>query len=113
MRPILALPARSAALSRRLVAWACCALALAPVAPAGAQEPPACTPAREGLELCIAEKLCRCHFEPGGSLTGRPPGLRWDCGILRPSCGVVPAGPPQQAPPWLFSRPPAWPRPGG
>ena len=96
MRPILAL-------------LLCCA-----ALPAQAQEPPSCTPGREGLELCITEKLCHCRFEPGGSLSGRPPGLHWDCGILRPSCGVAPAGPPaQQAPPWLFSRPPVWPRPGG
>ncbi len=112
MRSIPAPPARPATSQRRLLPWGW-ALALALATPAGAQEPPACTPAREGLDLCIAEKLCRCHFEPGGSLTGRPPGLRWDCGILRPSCGVVPASPPQQAPAWLFSRPPAWPRPGG
>jgi hypothetical protein len=82
--------------------------------PARAQEPPPCDTRREGLELCIAEKLCRCRHEPGGSLTGRPAGMRWDCGVLRPSCGVVPAGPPPNAAPaWLFTRPPAWPRPGG
>jgi hypothetical protein len=96
MRPVLAL-------------LLCCA-----ALPARAQEPPACTPAREGLEVCIAEKLCRCHFEAGGSLTGRPSGLRWDCGILRPNCGVVPAGPPPpSAPALLFSRPPSMPRLGG
>ena len=74
------------------------------VAPARAQEPPACNAGREGLEVCIAGKLCRCHYEAGGSLTARPGGVRWDCGILRPDCGgVAPAGsPPAPLPPGLM-----------
>ncbi|MCO6419703.1 hypothetical protein JYK14_26565 [Siccirubricoccus sp. KC 17139] len=64
-------------------------------APARAQEePPACTPEREGMTACFAEKLCLCRFQPGGQLSGRPSGHRWDCGVLRPHCGVAPAGPP-------------------
>lgn len=62
--------------------------------PATAQTPPACTAGREGMTACHAEKLCECRWEPGGSLTGRPAAHRWDCGVLRPACGVVPAGPP-------------------
>ena len=62
--------------------------------PASTQSPPACTAGREGMTACLAEKLCECRWEPGGSLTGRPAAHRWDCGVLRPACGVVPAGPP-------------------
>ena len=61
--------------------------------PAGAQTPPACAPAREGMVACFGEKLCECRWQPGGTLTGRPAGHRWDCGVLRPACGVAPAGP--------------------
>jgi hypothetical protein len=75
-----------------LAAFAC--------APVLAQEPPNCTPGREGVVACFGEKLCACRWQPGGSLTGRPAGHRWDCGVLRPACGVAPAGPPPgEAPP--------------
>lgn len=67
--------------------------------PALAQDPPACVPAREGMVACLADKLCECRWEPGGALTGRPAGHRWDCGALRPSCGVVPAAPQAEIPP--------------
>ena len=62
-----------------------------------AQDPPACTPAREGMTACFGEKLCVCRYDQGGQLTGRPSADRWDCGALRPNCGVVPAdlNPPQ------------------
>ncbi len=60
-----------------------CVLAL----PAAAQDPPACTPPREGVVACIAGRLCACRHERGGSLTGRPDGHRWDCSALRPACG--------------------------
>ena len=73
--------------------------------PASAEEPPACTPAREGGLRCMAGTLCQCRHQAGGSLTGRPAGLRWDCGVLRPNCGpVAPAAPPP-ASLWLFGRP--------
>lgn len=52
--------------------------------------PPACIAQREGMVACLGMTLCECRFQPGGSLTARPSGYRWDCGILRPSCGVVP-----------------------
>ncbi|TCZ66569.1 hypothetical protein [Roseicella aquatilis] len=67
-------------------------LLLAP--PALAQAPPACTPSHEGMVACFGEKLCECRWEPGGTITGRAGGFRWDCGVLRPACGTVPAGPP-------------------
>jgi len=60
--------------------------ALAGAAPAGAAEPPACNAATAGVVACIADRLCRCGFERGGSLVDRPAGHRWDCGVLRPAC---------------------------
>jgi hypothetical protein len=63
---------------------------------AAAQEAPApaCLAGREGVVACLAGTLCACRYDPGGSISGRAPGYRWDCGALRPSCGVVPpAGP--------------------
>ena len=73
--------------------------------PAAAEAPPGCVPAREGVVACIAEKLCECRWEPGGTLTGRPPGHRWDCGALRPLCGIAPAGPPAAETPPLSVMP--------
>jgi hypothetical protein len=54
---------------------------------------PSCSPARDGVVACMGEKLCRCRWDPGGTLAGRPAGYRWDCGALRPGCGVVPDAP--------------------
>ncbi|RAI58266.1 hypothetical protein [Roseicella frigidaeris] len=70
-------------------------LLAARAAPAQAPDgsPPACDAGREGMTACFGERLCRCRHEPGGSLAGRPPGHRWDCGVLRPACGVAPAAP--------------------
>lgn len=61
---------------------------------AAAQAPPACVAGREGMVACLGEKLCECRWQSGGTLSGRPAGYRWDCGVLRPACGVVPPGPP-------------------
>jgi len=58
---------------------------------AAAQGLPACGPAREGQVACVANRLCACRFERGGSLAGRPDRWDWDCGILRPDCAVPPA----------------------
>ena len=76
---------------------------------------PMCLEQREGMTFCFETKLCLCRFDPGGSLTARPAGYRWDCGVMRPSCGVVPpdTNPPAQAP--MTIQPfiqPAWPSPG-
>jgi len=57
--------------------------------PAQAQEPPACTAARAGSVSCQSGRLCECRFERGGSITGTRDGHRWDCSVLRPSCGPV------------------------
>ena len=79
------------------------ALLLATVAvPALAQTPPVCAPVREGMVACFGEKLCRCRWQAGGALIGRPAGFRWDCGALRPACGVAPAGPEAPAAPFLM-----------
>ncbi|MEQ8967956.1 MAG: hypothetical protein RID91_19220 [Azospirillaceae bacterium] len=54
----------------------------------GSEPPYACREDRAGVVQCIAGKLCECRFERGGSLSASPSsGWRWDCGILRPSCG--------------------------
>ena len=75
-------------------------------AAADAQPAPLCTPEREGASACLDGKLCECRHDPGGTLTGRRAGARWDCGALRPACGpALPppdvAGQPQFAPPFL------------
>ncbi len=71
---------------------------------------PRCTPLREGEVACFDGKLCECRHDPGGVLTGRRAGTRWDCGALRPSCGAAPAEsaqPPaaERAPPPVFPPP--------
>jgi hypothetical protein len=83
-------------------------LGLLLAAPAAwAQEPPpGCVAEREGMTACFGEKLCLCHFTPSGQLTARPAGHRWDCGALRPGCGVTPAGPPPVMPDYLPYPPP-------
>jgi hypothetical protein len=81
--------------------------------------PPRCTPAQEGAVACLDSKLCECRYEPGGTLTGRRAGTRWNCGALRPTCGAatMPAdvGPPAERmlpPPSLYPAPygaqPGW-----
>jgi hypothetical protein len=57
------------------------------VPPAAAQDPPVCTDTRDGAVACMAGRLCSCGYQRGGSVSGRPEGWRWDCGILRPACG--------------------------
>lgn len=81
------------------------------IGPAAAAE--RCTPAREGAVACLGGKLCACRHDPGGALTGRPPGTRWDCGALRPSCGMAPAelGAPSERVPPPFLPPPYLPPP--
>ncbi len=60
-------------------------------------DPIACTDSRAGAVACMAGKLCSCGYQRGGIVSGRPDGWRWDCGVLRPSCGdPVPATTPSQ-----------------
>jgi len=81
-------------------------LLLLMVPPAAAQVP-VCNPQREGMTACFDGRLCRCRFEMGGILTGRPDAHRWDCGALRPDCRPAPATLPQpDAPPWPQFIPP-------
>jgi hypothetical protein len=82
--------------------------------PASAGEVPACDPPRAGAVACLAGRLCECRFERGGTISGQPPGYRWNCGILRPNCGEAPARPyPTPLPDLLLQLPPPsspWPR---
>ena len=55
--------------------------------PARAEEIPRCTAEIGGAATCMAGRVCECAFKRGGLMTGEPDGWRWDCGILRPSCG--------------------------
>ncbi|MCW5699685.1 MAG: hypothetical protein KIT00_07580 [Rhodospirillales bacterium] len=52
-----------------------------------AAQDPVCSPKTLGQTACFTAKLCECIHDRGGKVTARPPGYRWDCGILRPSCG--------------------------
>ncbi|MDO9502734.1 hypothetical protein [Falsiroseomonas sp.] len=77
------------------------------VTPAWAEDPPACTAAREGAVACLAGRLCACRFTRGGTMTGRPDRHAWDCGILRPACGagLVPPAMPSAPMPDLLLQP--------
>ncbi len=68
--------------------------------PAAAGQP-ACEAGRVGSVAAMAGKRCVCLYERGGTLTGRRPGYRWDCGILRPADRFAPLAPPAPAPDWL------------
>lgn len=57
-----------------------------PVSFAAAQGP-ACDAANVGTVACFVSTLCACTFTRGGAMTGAVSGYRWDCGVLRPSCG--------------------------
>ena len=68
------------------------ALLVALATPAAiAVEAPMCVAANAGTVACIAERLCRCAFQRGGSMVDREAGYRWDCGPLRPNCHRPPA----------------------
>jgi hypothetical protein len=78
-------------------------------AAAGEFQASRCTPARDGEVACLDGRLCECRHDPGGTLTGRRAGMRWNCGALRPSCGSVPAEagpqPAERAPPAFYPAP--------
>lgn len=80
---------------------------------AGQEGEPVCDAARVGRTACIANKLCLCREEPGGVMTRRTAGHRWDCGVLRPYCRypeATRASPPAAWPPGLVVKVPALPR---
>lgn len=53
---------------------------------------PVCDTVSAETVACFAGRLCTCRFGRGSAATGLTEGFRWDCGILRPSCGgPVPA----------------------
>ncbi|WP_027283844.1 hypothetical protein [Rubritepida flocculans] len=82
------------------------ALLLLLAAPAAAQVP-ICNALREGMTACFDGRLCVCRFQPGGQLTARPDGHRWDCGPLRPDCRPPPATlDAPHKPPWPQFIPP-------
>lgn len=55
--------------------------------PTRAEDSPSCNRQTLGQASCISPTLCTCIYDRGGSITGTPPGYRWDCGNLRPTCG--------------------------
>lgn len=63
------------------------ALGALAVGSARAQVPPSvwprCIAERDGQQLGLAGSVCECKYERGGTLTGRPPGWRWSCDIMR------------------------------
>ena len=70
------------------------ALALAAPAAAANAQAPSCDQASLGTVACFVRKLCACTYVRGGTMTARAAGYRWDCGVMRPSCGgdlAVPA----------------------
>lgn len=103
------------------------ALLVALAAPAAiAVEAPMCVSANAGTVACIAERLCRCAFQRGGSMVDRDAGYRWDCGPLRPNCHRPPTTvqrpaqpitdldlllPLPDVTPWIRPRPPVVPSP--
>lgn len=80
--------------------------------PARAQDLPGCDQDRVGAVACMSGRLCSCGYARGGIVSGRPDGYRWDCGILRPSCGEALAPPalspaaPQVLPQLFMNVPP-------
>ena len=75
---------------------ACAALLLSLAAPARAEElPPACGPAHDGVQVCMAQQVCTCGHDAGGTLAGRAPGWRWRCHIMQTCDMDAPATPPE------------------
>ena len=44
---------------------------------------PRCIAERDGQQLALAGSVCECASEQGGTMTGKRPGWRWDCDIMR------------------------------
>lgn len=63
------------------------------VLPARAEEGaiPRCSLEVAGSLSCQANVACECKYFHASAAHGTPAGYRWDCGIRRPKCGIVPA----------------------
>ena len=57
---------------------------------AQAQDGPMCNQQVMGQVSCMANRMCECIYDRGGSVTGVPEGFRWNCSINRASCEVEP-----------------------
>ena len=55
-----------------------------------AQDGPMCNQQAMGQVSCMANRMCECIYDRGGSVTGVPEGFRWNCGINRGRCEVEP-----------------------
>ena len=55
-----------------------------------AQDGPMCNQAAMGQVSCMANRMCECIYDTGGSVTSVPEGFRWNCGINRGRCEVEP-----------------------
>ena len=44
---------------------------------------PRCIAERDGQQIGQGGSVCECHYERGGSITGKRPGWRWACDIMR------------------------------
>lgn len=74
----------------------------APGAPARAADAPAqCSRATLGQLSCQAGVRCECTFQRESTMSDRPGGYQWDCGINRPPCDM----PPATLDPWLGPYP--------
>jgi len=49
-----------------------------------------CNQQAMGQVSCMANRMCECIYDSGGSVTGIPEGFRWNCGINRGRCEVEP-----------------------
>jgi hypothetical protein len=62
---------------------------------------PICGAQTDGLVACVAGRLCSCSYQRASRMTGQPAAFRWDCGLLRPSCGDAAADPTIRSDPWF------------
>ncbi|MFD2262556.1 peptidoglycan-binding protein [Lacibacterium aquatile] len=53
---------------------------------ASAQVPLACSAQSVGMQICQTGTICKCAFEPGGTMTQQPRGYMWNCDIANGAC---------------------------
>ncbi len=67
---------------------------------------PRCSDRLDGQQLCGNGSVCECHYDSGGTLTGRVAAWRWSCDLLKMCGDPVPAGAdPQPLPPGFSYAP--------